>query len=197
MENKLENRSIIVEIDEATKNLMDDIQSGVDGSMANIESRIKDCITNSVEESKDSIIKKLRSLDSLDLTMEELRNASMESQKLTEMVSPLSQNLTATEKHIMEEVKRLGDEISKIEGKVAAINENLSALLSLPSMLDNMQNKLCSIEERISINSKEQLNAINEQGQRNREFYEKIMLALNIIKNLVTPFWKRKSDIEL
>lgn len=184
------NQSIIVEIDEATKNVMEDIQSGIDASIANNEENI----INSVKESEDYIVGKLRNLDTLNGTLEELRNASLESQKLTEMVSPLNKNLTDTETHILDEVNRLKVDIAKIEGIVLEVKGSLS---TIPETLEKQQIMINSILEKITKHSEIQLNALNEQKQKNCESYERIMLALNIIKNLVTPFWKRNKNIEL
>ena len=196
MNNKTNNQPIIVDIDEATQNVMEDIQSSVNASIDSITDDVKG-VKNDIEQSTESIMKKLRGLNTLDETIDELRKTSQESMKLTEMVSPLNDNLNEIEKHLIAELETVKENLKEITGSVSEIKTNTLTLLSMATKLDELQNYLVHIDQKLSDKSNKLHEVITEHGKANNESHEKIMLVLNIIKNLiVTPFWKRKKSEE-
>ena len=156
------NNTVITQVDESTKRLMEEIQDGISSS---IEDGIRDVgqEIESVEGKTDLILSKFKNFDGLNSSAEQLRSLAEESKKITGFVSPLQSGMAEQS----EIIKQLKKSIAELGEKQVADSSKIKA------ELNNFQQ------------------ASNEQFASLTESIEKLQATLDIIVNLVTPFWKK------
>ena len=170
------NNSVITQVDESTKGLMEEIQSGISSS---IEDGIRDVrqTIESVEDKTYLILSKFKNFDGLNSSAEQLRSLAEESKKITGLVSPLQSGLTAIQR-----------DSEANEQKIADLANNLNLLIKGIVELGEKQNTIAS-ELKKKIEQVQQTN--KEQFATLTESLEKVQATLDIIVNFVTPFWKK------
>lgn len=156
------NNTVITQVDESTKRLMEEIQDGISSS---IEDGIRDVgqEIESVEGKTDLILSKFKNFDGLNSSAEQLRSLAEESKKITGFVSPLQSGMAEQS----EIIKQLKKSIAELGEKQVADSSEIKA------ELNNFQQ------------------ASNGQFASLTESIEKLQATLDIIVNLVTPFWKK------
>lgn len=170
------NNSIIMQVDESTKGIMEEIQSGISSSIEDGISDVKQRM-DSVEDTADLILSKFKNFDGLNSSAEQLRTLAEESKKITEMVTPLQSGIAVIQQ-----------ESKANEQKLAEQNNNLNLLIKSIVELGDKQSAIAS-ELNAEIEKVQQAN--KEQFASLAESVEKLQATLDIVVNLVTPFWKK------
>ena len=119
MDNK---KSIMVEVDESTEEIMNEIKESFEGSLDKGFSSMKDGFT-------DDIIKKLMGLDVFKMTPEQLRKLKEDTQQLINSVSPIESGIKAQQTAIattQTAINEIGTKIS--DAKWADIRSQIDAL---------------------------------------------------------------------
>lgn len=234
------NKSIILQVDESTKGLMEEIQSGISSSIEDGMREVKDKV-DTVDGTTDMILRKFRNFDGLGSTVEQLRSLAEESKKFTAIVSPLESGVdelrqkTKTQEQVLSQtatnidlltkgVLELGGKQDKLTSDIKGEVENALSILGKDhqdarKLLNDALLKLSQAEtirqeisDKLSISISAIKDSITELSDRYAEnesvhqafesktssqiedlskSVEKIQATLDIIVNLVTPFWKK------
>ena len=236
--------SVILQVDESTKGLMEEIQSGITSS---IEDGIRDVKSKveAVDDNTDMILRKFKNFDGLSSSIDQLRSLAEESKKFASIVSPLQDSMAeiqqgakaneVTLSEQKENIKLLVNGVLELCGKQDSMSNDIKSLLvelqnnietyqqrfaskvdnsliEIISSVNSVQNTIIEdaqkLEEsiaQISASQKEFQNAYNIKETTHAEFehntdaklkqlnesVEKLQATLDIVVNLVTPFWKK------
>ena len=115
-------KSIMVEVDESTEEIMHEIKDSFEGSLDRGFSSIKDGFT-------DEIIDRLKGLDVFSMTPEQLRMLREDTQQLIDAVSPIESNINAQQSAIASTqlaIDKIGAKIN--DAKWADIRSQIDAL---------------------------------------------------------------------
>lgn len=127
-------KSVIMQVDESTKGLMEEIQSGISSS---IEESIRDVksTVESVGDNTDMILRKFRNFDGVGSSIEQLRSLADESKKFAAMVSPLQNSMaeikqvSKTNENILsqqvENLNSLAQSVNNLGGKQDVISSDI------------------------------------------------------------------------
>lgn len=132
-------KSVIMQVDESTKGLMEEIQSGISSS---IEESIRDVksTVESVGDNTDMILRKFKNFDSVSSSIVQLRSLADESKKFAAMASPLQSS--------MADIKQVTKTNEKALSQQA---ENLNLLMSNVSNLEEKQDTVfCDIKKALT-----------------------------------------------
>ena len=115
-------KSIMVEVDESTEEIMHEIKDSFEGSLDRGFSSIKDGFT-------DEIIDRLKGLDVFSMTPEQLRMLREDTQQLINAVSPIESNINAQQSAIASTQLAIDKIDAKIkDAKWADIRSQIDAL---------------------------------------------------------------------
>lgn len=189
--------SIVVKVDESTKGIMQEIESGITTPITQLESHIKQA-----KDDTEEILLKMRKFDGLSSSLDNLRKVSEDARHLSEKVSPIGDNLLNSANGIHESIRKLSD---KESDDIKHLKDDIETLASL---LDENRKEgekiVAKLRDDIYQDTAHQLEDIRGQIQliqaENNARYEsisesmeKLQVTLDIVVNLVTPFWKRWS----
>lgn len=160
-------RTIIMQVDESTKGLMEKVQSGISSSIEESIREVQYEVQN-VSDNTESILKKIRHFDSISSSVDELRNLANESKKFTSLVSPLQDEVSLINKkadqasiEILTQKENISCVIQGIAelGKKAAesdkhINQELDKLLPVVEDSTTIKNIVSEIKEMQEHNQK-------------------------------------------
>ena len=234
--------SVILQVDESTKGLMEEIQSGITSS---IEDGIRDVKSKveAVDDNTDMILRKFKNFDGLSSSIDQLRSLAEESKKFASIVSPLQDSMAeiqqganeVTLSEQKENIKLLVNGVLELCGKQDSMSNDIKSLFvelqnnietyqqrfaskvetslsEIISSVNSVQNTIIEdaqkLEEsiaQISASQKEFKNAYSIKETTHAEFehntdaklkqlsesVEKLQATLDIVVNLVTPFWKK------
>lgn len=191
------NNSVILQVDESTKGLMEEIQSGITSSIEEGMRDVKDKV-DSVDDNTDMILRKFKTFDGLSSTVDDLRSLANESKKLAEVVSPLQKSVSEMHEEtisneikleqvegnislLIKEVAHVGDKQAAISSETKTMIQNVLSLLSdnqasLKHILENMQEKQMQAD----------LNSL--------DFYSRVGSSLGNLKESVCELEKNVTD---
>jgi len=133
--------SVILQVDESTKGLMEDIQSGISTSIEDGMREVRDKV-ESVDGTTDMILKKFKNFDSLSSTVEQLRSLAEESKKFTAIMSPLESSVSElkqgnkTQEQILSKVTSNIDLL--VKGVVELGDKENNSALDIKSKIQNV-----------------------------------------------------------
>lgn len=119
------NNSVILQVDESTKGLMEEIQSGISSSIEDGMREVKDKV-ESVDGTAEMILRKFKNFDSLSITVEQLRSLAEESKKFSSVVSPLESSVSELKqgsKTLEEALSHVKSNIDLLVKGVVELNE--------------------------------------------------------------------------
>lgn len=155
--------SVILQVDESTKGLMEEIQSGITSYIEDGMREVKDKVA-SVDDNTDLILRKFKNFDGLSSTIEQLRSLAEESKKFTAIVSPLENTVS--------EIKK---DNKTHELTLSQVSSNIDLLVKGVVELSDVQNKLNS---DINTGLKSVLNNIEDGNE-----HSKLMVA-DVLKKM-------------
>lgn len=156
--------SVILQVDESTKGLMEEIQSGITSSIEDGIREVKNKV-NSVDNNTDLLIRKFKNFDGLTCAIDQLRSLAEESKKFVAIVSPLensvselkqgnkaqeqflsqvSSNVELLVKGVVELGERHNNYVTEIKGKIQ------SALSDIKQDTDGTKNLLNEVLSKLS-----------------------------------------------
>lgn len=139
------NNSVLLQVDESTKGLMEEIQSGITSSIEDGMRELKEKV-ESVDDNTDMILRKFTNFDSLSSTVEQLRLLAEESKKFASVVSPLQNSVCEIRegsKSIEQNIERIASNISLLINGVVEVGDKQAA--SSAELADKIQNILSSL----------------------------------------------------
>ena len=145
------NNSVILQVDESTKGLMEEIQSGISSSIEDGMREVKNKV-DAVDGNTDMILRKFKNFDGISSSVEQLRTLAEESKKFAAIVSPLESS-----------VSELKQGSKSQEQTLSQITSNVSLLVKGVVELGDKENTLAS---EIKANIKNVLDCI-ESGDNN------------------------------
>lgn len=238
------NNSVILQVDESTKGLMEEIQSGISSSIEDGMRDVKEKV-ESVDGTADKILSKFKNFDGLSSTVEQLRSLAEESKKFTALMPPLESSVSEIkegnkkQEQVLSQVKSnvdmlakgvgelndkennntsdLKNEIQHVLNNIEDGNEKATNLLndilqkisyaeserkeisdSLNSCLSSMKDSIGVLSQNLDDKTSQIEVHINtfesKTSSQIEDIYksiEKLQASLDIIVNLVTPFWKK------
>ena len=163
------NNSVILQVDESTKGLMEEIQSGLSSSIENGMREVKDKV-ESVDDTAEMILRKFKNFDGLSSTVEQLRSLAEESKKFTAVVSPLENS-----------VSELKQGNKSLEEALAQIKSNIDLLVKGVVELSEKENSFAS-------EIKVEIQAVQEILEKNNEN------ASTLFNNILDKLSKAESE---
>lgn len=106
--------SVILQVDESTKGLMEEIQSGISASIEDGMREIKNKV-DSVDDNTDMILRKFKNFDGLNSTVDQLRSLAEESKKFAAIVTPLENSVSEIKQDNKTHELSLGKVVSNID----------------------------------------------------------------------------------
>ncbi len=236
--------SVILQVDESTKGLMEEIQSGIASSIEDGMREVKSKV-ESVDDNTEMILRKFKNFDGLSSSIDQLRSLAEESKRFASIVSPLQQSVTeiqheskANELTLSEQkenLKLLVRGVVELGGKQDALSNDAKSLLvelqknievyqqqfasKVVSTLDEIISSISLVQNSIVENAQKLGDSIAQITTLQKEFentfsikemahaefehntdtqlkqlsesVEKLQTTLDIVVNLVTPFWKK------
>lgn len=132
------NNSVILQVDESTKGLMEEIQSGISFSIEEGMKEVKDKV-ESVDGTADMILRKFKNFDGLSSTVDQLRSLAEDSKKFTDIVSPLENSVS----EIKQGNKTQEQALSRITSKIELIEKRVEELDNKENVnASNIKNKI-------------------------------------------------------
>lgn len=147
------NNSIILQVDESTKGLMEELQSGISSSIEEGIREVKSSV-ESVDGNTDMILRKFRNFDGLNNSIDQLRSLAEESKKFTAIVSPLQSSMleihhdSKANEQILSEQKKNIDLL--IKGLVEIGEKQNSLFSDLKNEVDEIMPQLTNGDEQIA-----------------------------------------------
>ena len=180
--------SVILQVDESTKGLMEEIQSGISSSIEDGMRDVKEKV-GAVDDNTEMLLEKFNKFDGLSSSVEQLRLLAEESKKFTSIVSPLENSVYEIKKVSMTQEQMLDQvasnvsliikEVEELGGKEDEFSSNFKI---------NIQNVLGGIEN-VDKGTRTLLNDIVQkilQERRERqEAYDRLCSSLTSIKELI------------
>lgn len=187
------NDSVILQVDESTKGLMREIQSGISSSIEDGMRGVKEKV-DSVDGNTDMILRKFKSFDGLSSTVDQLRSLAEESKKFAAIVSPLQSSvfdLKEDSKTNEQTLAQVSSDIALLVKGTVELGEKQNDLSS--DMKTEIQNVLKHISERNEI-TKEALSKVLEKmaqaDNARQDLYSKLNSSLTNIKATVEEIGK-------
>lgn len=160
--------SVILQVDESTKGLMEEIQSGISSSIEDGMREVKDKV-ESVDDTTDMILRKFKNFDGLSSSIEQLRSLAEESKKFTTIVSPLENSVSELRQRNRYQAQILSQVASDVELLVKGIKE----------LGDKEGDFASDIKEKIQI----VLNSVEDVNENTSELLKDILQKLSQAEN--------------
>jgi len=216
--------SVILQVDESTKGLMEEIQSGISSSIEDGMRKVKDKV-ESVDGTTDMILRKFKNFDGLSSTVEQLRSLAEESKKFSEIVSPLENSVSELKQGnktheqvlslvssnidlLVKGVSELGDKenniASDIKNKIQNVldciekgNESSNSLLNdVLQQLSQAENVRQEISDKITTSLSSLKESIGELSQHIDDKSTQIESGIHKVAESQTEFSKRYEENE-
>lgn len=185
--------SYILQVEESTKSLMSQIQSGITSDLYEQFDSVKRNITDSIEENMSSISSKLKLLADLESSLSSLSHFSDQVSQINTTIEALGKQLTSNLECIKDNNTQ---DFSKATKKITNGFSDINKLIELNTEeLSKYQTKY-SKENASTLNQIKLCldNMVKQESQRNKEINQRltnIENELRIVKEYVTPFWKK------
>lgn len=186
-------KSVILQVDESTKGLMEEIQSGITSSIEDGIREVKDMV-ESVDDNTDTILRKFKNFDGLSNTVDQLRFLAEESKKFTAIVSPLQISITELKqgnKTHEQALSQVSSNINLLVKEVVGLSDRQNNLAS--EMKNNVQNVLKSLEEGDNNAKKVLDDVMGKMAQADivrQEISDKLNSSLCEIKGIIEELTK-------
>jgi len=169
----MENNDIIVQVDESTKGIMETVQKKIQESISSedVKERMTQ-IKKAEEENSENIervITKLNGFSGMNASIEELKAMAQETQSLKDDIAPISSSIIA----LREENAKV---VNAVEGGFEAVKQRFDDV-------EKLHEKISLVETKID--------KLASDLQSVQTSMEKMQYSIDIIINLVTPFWKK------
>ena len=167
-ENIKDKNSVLLKVDESTRGIMEDLKEGIGDAVSSKMQNVTDKMTKQTNE----ILEKFKDFDGLKMSMETIESLRQESRHMASKLTPLAE---------IEE----------------GINKHTTSLYTLNSVMTETHKSMRALEVKIgemkieSDTTIKNINALEEQIRVLKDLAERQQKTLDIVVNLVTPFWKR------
>jgi len=165
MDNK---NDIIVQIDESTKEVMQQVKDSLCSGVTEQIDRIAQAGKNN-SDNIEQVLKKLKDFSGIKTSIEELSGLAQETQQLKDEIVPIAQTLESMKNETT--VKLTG-----VEGSINNIKQQTSEI-------EKLQNQLSALDTK--------LDTLVSNTQAIQISIDKLQYCMDIVINLVTPFWKK------
>lgn len=182
------NKSVILQVDESTKGLMEEIQSGISSSIEDGMRGVRDKV-ESVDGTTDMILRKFKNFDGLSSTVEQLRSLAEESKKFTAIVSPLENGMSElkqgnkTQELILSKVTSNIDLL--IKGVVELSDKEISISTDVKNKIQDVLNGVEKGNEETNTLLNDVLKQLSQAEAVRQEIASKTDQSLITIKELI------------
>lgn len=198
--------SVILQVDESTKGLMEEIQLGITSSIEDGIREVKNKV-NSVDNNTDLLLSKFKNFDGLTCTIDELRLLAEESKKFAAIVSPLensvlelkqgnkaqerclsqvSSNVELLVNDVVELGERQNNYVTEINGKIQNVLDNIK------QDTDGTKNLLNEVLLKLS----QQVQLLQDISSKIDTSHSAIIESINELKRVYNErFGKLEGDI--
>lgn len=191
------NNSVILQVDESTKGLMEEIQSGISSSIEDGMREVKDKV-ESVDGTTDMILRKFKDFDGLSSTVEQLRSLAEESKKFTAIVSPLENSVTQlkqgnkTQEQIL---SKITSNIDLLVKGVLELGEKERGFASdIKEEIQNVLNRVNKGNEGICTQLMDILQKLSQAENKRQEISDKMSSSLTSIKESIDALSNHLDD---
>ncbi len=160
--------SVLLKVDESTRGIMEDLKEGIGDA---VSSKMQN-VTDKVTEQTNEILEKFKNFDGLKMSMETIESLRQESRRMASKLTPLAEIEQGINKHT-----------TSLDTLNSVMTETHKSMRALEVKIDEMK-----IESDTTIKN---INALEEQIRVLKDLAERQQKTLDIVVNLVTPFWKR------
>lgn len=182
------NNSVILQVDESTKGLMEEIQSGISASIEDGIKDVRDKVA-SVDDNTDMILRKFKSFDGLSSTIDQLRSLADESKKFAAMVSPLQTGITEIQLDSKAKGQILSEQttnLSSLNDMVVELREKQRSISSaIIEGLDTLHKELSCKEEATIQQLNDIATKLAQIEDSNQEFEKSTLCEFDSLKSLV------------
>lgn len=123
-------KSTVIQVDDATKGIMEEVEDG-------ISSTIEDKVSGMTDE----LLQKLQSLDSLSMTVNDLRKLAKDTKSLQSAIPPLQTSIDNVAKNTDSanvSIKKQSAEFADINDRLNKLEESLEKILLTQDMIVNL-----------------------------------------------------------
>ena len=182
------NNSVILQVDESTKGLMEEIQSGISSSIEDGMREVKDKV-ESVDGTTDMILRKFKDFDGLSSTVEQLRSLA---------VSPLENSVTQlkqgnkTQEQIL---SKITSNIDLLVKGVLELGEKERGFASdIKEEIQNVLNRVNKGNEGICTQLMDILQKLSQAENKRQEISDKMSSSLTSIKESIDALSNHLDD---
>lgn len=200
-------KSVIMQVDESTKGLMEEIQSGISSSIEDGISEVKTTVERLSDQGRsiNSIIESVKRLEekqsatSTDLQNAiarlETRCASLTEQQTQDIIEALKSEVSSAQAASHEEFSNVQAALSDVKAAISSVNDNIA---DSARKLETAMEQIASAQQELAASyaANEAAHAEFENNAKAElkqlgDSVEKLQATLDIVENLVTPFWKK------
>lgn len=198
--------SVILQVDESTKGLMEEIQSGITSSIEDGLREVKD-IVETVDGNAENILRKFKSFDGLSSSIEELRALAEQSKKFAEIVSPLQSSVYEIKQETKTNEQTLSQAVSNITflvEKIIGLEDKQKEINSaVKAELQKVLNCISTENKNIKDTLGNIIEKLNQEDKIRQELYDKLNATLTnlhgkieaVEKDLIERTDKLKNEV--
>lgn len=182
-------KSVIMQVDESTKGLMEEIQSGISASIEDGIRGVKSTV-ETVGDNTDIILRKFKNFDGVSSSIEQLRSLVDESKKFAEMVTPIQDSIADVKEESAlngEILSSQGRSINSIIESVQRLEEKQSATnTDLQNAIVQLETHYASLTEQQSQNIIEELRSkVSSAQAASHEEFSNVQTTITDVKTAI------------
>lgn len=183
--------SVLVNVDESTKALMEEIQSGLSDAIEEGLSDLKE-VVESIDENTSTTLQKFESLGNINSSVQKLTELAQKMTQLSDSVTPIKESISEIEKRAINYEQAREQEVTKIELIIQRIKEQDEKQKALSVEFKEAIQNATSQHLKKSDELKELLSQIaaklDKEGAKQQENYTNLCSLLNEQKQMNTRF---------
>lgn len=172
------NNSVILQVDESTKGLMEEIQLGISSSIEDGMREVKNKV-ESVDGNTDMILRKFKNFDGISSSVEQLRTLAEESKKFSAIVSPLDSSVFELKQGSKNQEHTLSQITSNIAFLVKGLVELAEKENTIASEIKTNIKQVQGCIERGENNTNTLINGVLQKLSQTEIIHQKISAEIN------------------
>lgn len=172
------NNSVILQVDESTKGLMEEIQSGISSSIEDGMREVKNKV-DAVDGNTDMILRKFKNFDGISSSVEQLRTLAEESKKFAAIVSPLESSVSELKQGSKNQEHALSQITSNIAFLVKGLVELAEKENTIASEIKTNIKQVHGCIERGENNTNTLINDVLQKLSQTEIIHQKISAEIN------------------
>lgn len=176
--------SVLVNVDESTKALMEEIQSGLSDAIEEGLSDLKE-VVESIDENTSTTLQKFESLANINSSVQKLTELAQKMTQLSDSVTPIKESISEIEKRAINYEQAREQEVTKIELIIQRIKEQDEKFKeTIQNATSQHLKKSDELKELLS----QFVAKLDKEGAKQQENYANLCSLLNEQKQMNTHF---------